>query len=88
MSTKVQPNAMEININVPGSTEVRIRTTIMDNTTLLNKGIVISDLDQFMWIHTKNMYDKHVERMENWKDINEKEKWVFTSRLVILFLMN
>jgi hypothetical protein len=36
----------------------------------------------------KQNYDKHVERMENWKDISEEEEWVFNARLVILFLMN
>jgi hypothetical protein len=36
----------------------------------------------------KQNYDKHVERMENWKDINEEEEWAFKARLVTLFLMN
>jgi hypothetical protein len=41
-----------------------------------------------MWIQMKQNYDKHVERMENWKDINEEEEWASKARLVILFLMN
>jgi hypothetical protein len=36
----------------------------------------------------KQNYDKHVERMENWKDINEKEEWASKAVLVTLFLMN
>jgi hypothetical protein len=60
----------------------------MDRTTLLDKGICILDLDQFMWIQMKWKYDKHVERMENWKDINEREEWASKVGLVILFLMN
>jgi hypothetical protein len=47
--TKVQPNVMEINVNAPNVIEARRCTTIMD-ITLLNKGIHIPDLDQFMWI--------------------------------------
>jgi hypothetical protein len=27
-------------------------------------------------------YDKHVERMENWKDIIEEEDWAFKTRLI------
>jgi hypothetical protein len=30
--------------------------------------------NRFMWIQTKQNYDKHVERMENWKDISEEEE--------------
>jgi hypothetical protein len=41
-----------------------------------------------MWIQTKHNYDKHVERMENWKDISEEENWAFKVRLVPLFSMN
>jgi hypothetical protein len=41
-----------------------------------------------MWIQTKQNYDKHVERMENWKDISEQEQWAFKAWLVILFMMN
>jgi hypothetical protein len=33
-------------------------------------------------------YDKHVERMENWKDIIEEEDWAFKARLIPLFLMD
>ncbi len=45
----------------------------MDKATLLEKGIRIPNLEQFMWIQMKQNYDKHVKRMENWKDINEEE---------------
>ncbi len=31
-------------------------------------------MDRFMWIQMKQNYDKHVERLENWKNISEKEK--------------
>ncbi len=41
------------------------RRTILDKVTLLEKGIKILDLDQFMWTQTKQNYDKHVEQMEN-----------------------
>jgi len=33
-------------------------------------------------------YDKHVERMENWKDIIEEEDWAFKTMLIPLFLMD
>jgi len=49
------------------------RRIIMDKVTLLEKGICIPNLERFMWIHTKHNYNRHVERMENWKDINEEE---------------
>jgi hypothetical protein len=41
-----------------------------------------------MWIQTKQNYDKHFDRLENWKDINEEEEWAFKARLVTLFMMN
>jgi hypothetical protein len=37
------------------------RHAILDRATLLEKGIKISDLEQFMWTQTKQNYDKHVE---------------------------
>ncbi len=49
------------------------RCAILDRTTLLKKGIKILDPKQFMWTQTKDNYDKHVERMENWKDITTEE---------------
>jgi hypothetical protein len=79
---------MKIDMRALGAIEVRTCTTIMDRATLLNKGIHIVDPNQFMWIQTKQNNDKHVERMENWKDINEEEKWAFKVGLVTLFLMN
>jgi len=36
----------------------------------------------------KQNYDRHVEWMENWKDIVEKEDWAFKVRFVPLFLMD
>jgi hypothetical protein len=45
MLTEVQPNAMEIDMNVPSATKVRRHATIMDKATLLNKGIHIPNLD-------------------------------------------
>jgi hypothetical protein len=41
-----------------------------------------------MWIQMNFFYDKHVERMENWKDINEEEEWASKVGLATLFLMN
>jgi hypothetical protein len=49
----------------PRVADVKRRTTMLDITTLLEKGIPISDPDRFMWIQTKHDYDKHVERLEN-----------------------
>jgi hypothetical protein len=40
-----------------------------------------------MWTWTKQNYDKHVEQMENWKDIVEEKDLDFKVRLVPLFLM-
>jgi hypothetical protein len=45
----------------------------LDKATLLEKGIKILDPNRFMWTQTKHNYDKHVEWMENWKDIDEEE---------------
>ncbi len=87
-STKMQPGAMEIDMSALGATEVKRCITIMDKTIILDKGICILDLDRFMWIQMKWKYDKHVERMENWKDINEEEKWASKARLVTLFFMD
>jgi hypothetical protein len=49
------------------------RHAILDRAILLKKGIKIPNPQQFMWTYTKQNYDKHVERMENWKDITTKE---------------
>jgi transcriptional regulator of NAD metabolism len=65
MLTKVQPSAMEIDMNAPSFIEAKRHVIIMDRATLLDKGIHILDLDRFMWIQMKQNYDKHVERMEN-----------------------
>ncbi len=59
----------------------------MDKTTLLNKGIHILNYDRFMWIQTKYNYDKHVERLENQKDINEEEEWADKTMFITLFFM-
>jgi hypothetical protein len=40
-----------------------------------------------MWTQIKQNYDKHVEQMENWKDIDEEEDWASKVGLVPLFLM-
>jgi predicted transglutaminase-like protease len=73
MLTKVQPSAMEIDMNALGSTKVKRRATIMDKATLLDKGICIPNPDRYMWIQMKYKYDKHFERMENGKEISEEE---------------
>ncbi len=41
-----------------------------------------------MWIHKKQNYDKHVEQIENQKDIDEEKDWASKARLVTLFLMD
>jgi hypothetical protein len=68
-----------------GATKVKRQTTIMDKTTLLDKGTHILDPDRFMWIQIKHNYDKHVERLENWKDITQEEKWANKTIFVSLF---
>jgi hypothetical protein len=70
--TKTQLRAMEIKIQ-ESNVATKKRRAIMDKATLLEKGIHIPNLEQFMWIQMKQNYDRHVERMENWKDINEEE---------------
>jgi len=63
-----QKNVTEQNGNhmvAPRVADVRRRTTMLDITTLLEKGIPIPDPGRFMWIQTKQDYDKHVERLEN-----------------------
>jgi hypothetical protein len=44
---------MEINMCAPGATEAKTCATIMDRTTLPNKGIRILNPNQLMWIQTK-----------------------------------
>jgi 3-oxoacyl-[acyl-carrier-protein] synthase III len=39
---------------------VKRRRPILDKVTLMEKGIKIPDLDQFMWTQTKQNYGKHV----------------------------
>ncbi len=48
------------------------KCVILERATLLEKGIKILDPERFMWTQTKQNYDKHVERMENQKDIVEE----------------
>ncbi len=64
------------------------RCVILDITTLLEKGIKILDLERFMWTQTKKNYDKHVKRMENWKDIAKEEDQASKAWLVPLFMMD
>jgi hypothetical protein len=40
-----------------------------------------------MWTHTKHNYDKHIEWMENWKDIATEEDWASQVGLNPLFFM-
>jgi hypothetical protein len=49
------------------------RRAILEKATLLEKGIKIPNLERFVWTQMKQNYDKHVEHMENWKDIVEEE---------------
>jgi len=81
MSTKVQPSIMEIDMSVLGFAKAKRHATIMDRAILLNKHICIPNHDQFMWRQIRQNYDKHVEKMENWKDISEEEKWVLRQGL-------
>jgi hypothetical protein len=64
------------------------RHVILDKVTLLKKGIKILNPKQFMWTQTKQNYDRHVERMENWKDIAKEENQPSKARLVPLFFMD
>ncbi len=63
------------------------RCTILDIITLVEKGINIPDLKHFVWTQTKLNYHKHIERMENQKDIAAEEDQASKARLVPLFLM-
>ncbi len=60
----------------------------MDRATFLEKGIRIPNLKRFMWIQTKENYERHVEKMKNQKDISEEEDHASKQRLVPLFMMN
>ncbi len=50
MSTKIQPTIMEINMSAPWATKARRCATIMDKTTLLDKGTHIPNRNQFVVI--------------------------------------
>ncbi len=66
---------------------VNRRRAIMDKVTFMKKAIKIPDLEQFMWTQTKQNYNKHVEQMENQKDITKEADWVSKARLIPLLLM-
>lgn len=74
-------------MTTPGATKARIKTTIMDKTTLLDKGIHIINLDIFMQIQMKKNYDKHVKRLENQKDINEEEQSIYKTWPITICFM-
>ncbi len=63
------------------------RRTILDKTTLLEKDFKIPNLEHFMWTQTKHNYDKHIEWMENQKDIVMEEYWTFKARVMTFFLI-
>jgi hypothetical protein len=84
---KAQQKVMEIE-RCESEAITKRRCVILDKVTLLEKGIKIPNPKQFMWTQTKHNYDKHVEWMENWKDIVEEEDWASKARLVPLFLMD
>jgi hypothetical protein len=46
----MQLNKMEIDMVAPGVVDVRRRATMLDRATLLERGILILDLDRFMWM--------------------------------------
>ncbi len=84
---KTQQKAMEMERR-ESEVVAKRRCIIMDRATLLEKGIKIPDPDRFMWTQTKQNYDKHVEWMENQKDIAEEEDWASKAKRVPLFLMD
>jgi hypothetical protein len=77
---------MEIDMITLGVTDARRRTTILDKATLLDKGIRILDLDRFMWIQTKNIYDKHVERLKIGKTLMKRKNGLKKQGLSFYFL--
>ncbi len=83
---KAQQRVMEMHRREAEAIVKRI-CAILDKVTFLEKGIQILNPKRFMWTQTKQNYDKHVERMENWKDIAKEEDWAFKAGLVPLFLM-
>ncbi len=66
---------------------VKKKHTILKRATLFQKGVKIPNLECFMWTKTKQNYDKHVERMENQKDIIEEENKASKTMFVPLFMM-
>jgi len=84
---KAQKRAMEIEKHEL-KTITKKRCAILNKATLLEKGIKIPNPKQFIWTQTKQNYDKHVERMENWRDIAKEEDRASKARLVPLFLMD
>jgi len=84
---KAQQRAMEIEKHEL-KTITKKRCAILNKATLLEKGIKIPNPKQFIWTQTKQNYDKHVERMENWRDIAKEEDRASKARLVPLFLMD
>jgi hypothetical protein len=69
---KAQQKVMEMERHEV-ETIAKRRHAILDKVSFLEKGIKILDFEQFMWTQTKQKYDKHVEQMENWKDIAKEE---------------
>jgi len=47
---EVQPSGMEIDMIAPRAIYARKRATIMEKSTLLDKGVCFPNLDKFMWI--------------------------------------
>jgi len=64
MIAETQRKAMEIKRHELEFVAMKI-CAILDKTTLLEKAIKRSNLEQFMWIQKKQNYDKHVEQIEN-----------------------
>jgi len=63
------------------------RCAILGRATFMEKNIKIPNLERFMWTQMTQNYDKHVEQMENWKDIVEEEDRASKAGLVPLFQM-
>ncbi len=82
---KAQQRAMEIK-RCESKIITKRKCAILDKITLMEKGI--PNPERFMWTQTKQNYDKHVERIENWKDIAEEEDRASKAMLVPLFLMD
>jgi hypothetical protein len=82
---EAQRKVMEMEQCEVEAVEKRI-CTILNRVTLLETNIKIPNPERFMWTQTKQNNDKHVEWMENWKDIGKEEDSAFKVGFVPLFV--